>query len=134
MGERLKAERARLGMPQWLLAQHGQVSKDTQTNYERDASQPTAAYLARVAAFGVDVLYVVTGEKTPVRQHVIVAVEHDDEEVSGRQVLALDERAQAMMKNYMASDDEGKRTIEGTALLGAKSATKTKPRRASGGQ
>ncbi len=134
IGDRLRDERKRLRMNQAILGAHGGVSKETQINYEKGQSMPAADYLAKVAAFGVDVLYVVTGTKTPVRQSVIAAVSHDDEEVQGRPVIPLDERAQLMLSNYMASDDEGRRTIEGTALLGAKSVAAKKPRRASGGQ
>ena len=134
LGARLREERERVTLTQALLAAHGGVKPLTQGSYEAGKSFPNAEYLAKIAAFGIDVLYVVTGQRTPVRQHVIVAVEHDDEEVAGRRVLSLDGRAQSMLKNYMASDDEGRRTIEGTALLGAKSVAAKKPRRASGGQ
>ena len=134
LGARLKEERERVALTQALLAAHGGVKTLTQGSYEGGKSFPNAEYLAKIAGIGIDVLYVVTGQRTPVRQHVIVAVEHDDDEVVGRPVLSLDERAQLMLSNYMASDDEGRRTIEGTALLGAKSVATKRSRRASGGQ
>lgn len=128
-GERLKEERVRLKMPQWLLGQHGGVSKDTQINYEKGERKPDLDYLAGVAAVGVDVLYVVTGKRTPVRQHVITVVQHDDEEVSGRPVIPLDEKGQAMVRNYAAAGEEGRRTIERVALLAAESESRA-PKRA----
>lgn len=128
----MKEERNRLKLPQWLLGQHGGVTKDTQINYEKDERKPDLEYLAKVASVGVDVLYVVTGQRTPVRQHVITVVEHDDEEVSGRPVIPLDERAQAMVQNYTATSDEGRRTIEKVALFAAESAAKPKKRLAGG--
>lgn len=132
-GDRLREERERIGLSQGLLAQHGGVKKLTQGSYENGKSFPNVDYLARVAAFGIDVLYVVTGEHKPVRQHVIAVVQHDDEEVSGRPVISLDERAQAMVQNYTATSDEGRRTIEKVALFAAESAAKPK-KHATGGQ
>jgi len=65
IGERLREERTRLGMNQGDMAQRGGVQRTAQSNYERDDRVPDAAYLALVAAAGVDVLYVVTGERRP---------------------------------------------------------------------
>lgn len=65
IGERLKAERERLDLSQEKLRDAAGVSKNTQINYEKDARSPDADYLAAVAAAGVDVLYVVTGQRTP---------------------------------------------------------------------
>ena len=62
IGERLKEERVRLGKSQTELASAGGVGKTTQINYEKGARSPDAAYLAAVAAEGVDVLYVLTGQ------------------------------------------------------------------------
>lgn len=64
IGERLKAERARLTMSQTELAAVGSVGKTTQINYEKGLRSPDAAYLAAVAGVGVDVLYVVTGKSS----------------------------------------------------------------------
>lgn len=65
IGERLRSERSRLGMNQDELAKVGGVQRSAQSNYERGDRSPDATYLALVAAAGVDVLYVVTGEKKP---------------------------------------------------------------------
>lgn len=64
-GERLKEERARLGFNQTELAALAGVAKTSQFNYEKGERSPDAAYLAAVAVVGVDVLYVVTGERKP---------------------------------------------------------------------
>jgi len=61
IGERLREERARLGLNQGDFAAVAKVSKTTQFNYEKGERSPDAAYLEAVAAAGVDVLYVVTG-------------------------------------------------------------------------
>lgn len=63
IGERLKEERARLGLNQSDFAFVAKVSKTTQFNYEKGERSPDAAYLEAVAAAGVDVLYILTGRR-----------------------------------------------------------------------
>jgi transcriptional regulator with XRE-family HTH domain len=65
IGERLKEERVRLGFNQADFAAFAGVAKTSQFNYEKGERSPDAAYLAAVAERGVDVLYVVTGERKP---------------------------------------------------------------------
>ena len=65
IGERLKEERSRLGLSQTDLGAAGGVGKTTQINYEKGSGSPDAKFLAAVADLGVDVLYVVTGERKP---------------------------------------------------------------------
>lgn len=64
IGDRLKEERSRLGFSQTELGAAGGVGKTTQINYEKGERNPDASYLAAVAKKGVDVLYVVQGERT----------------------------------------------------------------------
>lgn len=65
IGDRLKEERLRLGMNQTDFAAITGVTKNSQFNYEKGERSPDAAYLAAAADAGVDVLYVVTGLRTP---------------------------------------------------------------------
>lgn len=65
IGERLKEERERLGLNQTDFAAMAGASKNTQYNYEKGERSPDANYLAAAAAQGVDVLYVITGTRTP---------------------------------------------------------------------
>lgn len=65
IGERLKEERVRLGFNQGDFAAMAGVAKTSQFNYEKGERNPDAAYLAAAAAAGVDVLYVITGTRTP---------------------------------------------------------------------
>lgn len=60
-GERLRAERERLGLGQQELAAKCDVTMRSQRNYEKGERQPDAAYLAALTALGGDVLYVLTG-------------------------------------------------------------------------
>ena len=61
IGDRLKEERERLKLSQTALADAAGTTKKTQIDYEKNKTQPKANYLAAVAAFGVDVAYVITG-------------------------------------------------------------------------
>ena len=65
IGVRLKEERSRLGLNQTDLAAAGGVGKTTQINYEKGSGAPGAFYLAAVERLGIDVLYVLTGERRP---------------------------------------------------------------------
>ncbi|MFS9435480.1 helix-turn-helix transcriptional regulator [Citrobacter sp. C348] len=65
-GIRLKEERIRLGLDQDGFGQLGGVKKNAQSNYENGVRKPDSDYLAGIAAAGADVLYVLTGNRTPV--------------------------------------------------------------------
>lgn len=62
--ERLKEERERLGHSQTAFAALAGASKHAQINWEKGAASPNAAALAAWAEAGLDVLYVVTGQRT----------------------------------------------------------------------
>lgn len=64
--ERLKEERERLGLTQPQMAAAAEVGKTTVINWEKGASSPSAVQLAALAPLGVDVLYVVMGQRTRV--------------------------------------------------------------------
>ncbi|HEF4757266.1 helix-turn-helix family protein [Burkholderia multivorans] len=64
IGARLKEERLRIGLSQAEIAALGGLSNKTQLSYESDARSPDANYLAALARVGVDVLYVITGERS----------------------------------------------------------------------
>jgi len=61
--DRLKEERIRLGLTKAELGVAGGVKVNAQNVYERGIRTPSAVYLAAVAKIGVDVLYVLTGQR-----------------------------------------------------------------------
>ena len=63
IGEILKEERQRLGMNQEDFAAVGGLKRRAQTLYEQDERAPDALYLRALAAIGVDVHYILTGER-----------------------------------------------------------------------
>lgn len=64
IGARLRAERERLGMTQEEFGGIGGVLKRALIRYEKGERMPDAAFLAAVAIQGVDVLYVLTGQRS----------------------------------------------------------------------
>lgn len=65
VGERLREERERLRLSQAAFGEIGGVKANAQGKYESSERFPGADYLESVATHGVDVLYVVTGERKP---------------------------------------------------------------------
>ncbi|WP_225775895.1 helix-turn-helix domain-containing protein [Pseudomonas sp. Marseille-Q5115] len=63
VGERLRAERLRLGFNQEEFAQFGGVNRNTQGSYERGDRSPDVRYLNGVAAHGVDIMFVAAGRR-----------------------------------------------------------------------
>lgn len=62
--DRLREERLRLNMVQPEFAELGGVGKQSQINYESGKRVPDAAYLSALSAHGVDVGFIVTGERS----------------------------------------------------------------------
>lgn len=65
IGNRLREERKRLALNQTEMATYGGVQLSAQSNYEKGERSPSAEYLAGIAAIGADVLYIITGVRTP---------------------------------------------------------------------
>jgi transcriptional regulator with XRE-family HTH domain len=65
VGARLREERKRLGLTQQEFAALGGIASNAQAHYEAGERQPKAGYLIGVAAAGVDILYVLLGQRTP---------------------------------------------------------------------
>lgn len=70
LGERIRAERLRLGLSQALFANKANVHRKTQINYETGERKPDTDYLQAIAKEGVDVGYVLTGKPTHEKQQV----------------------------------------------------------------
>ena len=64
LGERLREERERLGLSQTLFGDLAQVTKKTQMLYEGGQRSPKADYLTAIAEQGIDVQYVLTGNRS----------------------------------------------------------------------
>ena len=104
IGERLREERVRLGFNQADFAALAGVAKTSQFNYEKGERSPDAAYLAAVARKGVDVLYVVTGERLSVGEGTLSVSELEMVQV----VRSLDEEDKSAIKRLLQAFNQKK--------------------------
>jgi len=65
LGSRLKEERKTLGLSQQEFAAIGGVEANAQGKYESGERAPRSDYLAALGVKGVDVLYLLSGRRTP---------------------------------------------------------------------
>lgn len=94
-GDRLKAERLRLGLSQDDFASAGGVARNAQGHYESGHRSPSAEYLLLVATLGVDLTYVMTGH---------------------RAVQTLSTEESALLDNYASATKDGKRAARSVLL------------------
>ncbi|PKL95372.1 MAG: transcriptional regulator [Gammaproteobacteria bacterium HGW-Gammaproteobacteria-8] len=92
MGDRLREERERLKYGQEEFAALAGLHRTAQSRYERDVREPDAGYLAALAPYGLDVLYVLTGQRTP-------------------QASGLSPAEDKMLENYRALNDADKTAV-----------------------
>ncbi|MFL3637917.1 helix-turn-helix domain-containing protein [Xanthomonas campestris] len=64
VGKRLKDERKRLGLTQDEMAVQLGLTRYAQLNFEKDINLPGGAYLLAALDRGVDVMYVLSGQRT----------------------------------------------------------------------
>jgi transcriptional regulator with XRE-family HTH domain len=65
LGARLKEERKSLGLSQQEFAAIGGVEANAQGKYESGERTPRSNYLAAIGVRGVDLLYLLSGRRTP---------------------------------------------------------------------
>lgn len=65
ISDRLREERERIGLTQTAMSKLGGVAFRTYCDYESGKSEPKASTLAKLGLSSVDILYVLTGTKTP---------------------------------------------------------------------
>ncbi|EAB4161848.1 helix-turn-helix transcriptional regulator [Salmonella enterica] len=97
IGTRLREERERVGLSQPAMGEIGGVTKLTQLNYEKGDRMPDAAYLSILhATLGIDVLYILTGVRTPTPD--------------GTVSVSSEERA--LLDNYRAMDEAARLNMQ----------------------
>ena len=108
IGIRLKEERERLGYTQPAFAEAAGAKKRTLIDWEKGVSSPTAVQLSALSEIGMDVMYVITGQRSFPAQS------------------ALSRREAALVDNFEHLSEEDKRAIERTASALAQSSGMTK--------
>ena len=66
IGPRLREERERLGMTQRVFGDIGGVEPNAQGKYESGERIPRSDYMAALGKKGIDVMYVLSGQRTPI--------------------------------------------------------------------
>jgi transcriptional regulator with XRE-family HTH domain len=66
LGSRLKEERKRLGLSQQDFGSIGGVEANAQGKYESGERIPRSDYMAALGKKGIDVMYVLSGQRTPI--------------------------------------------------------------------
>jgi transcriptional regulator with XRE-family HTH domain len=107
LGSRLKEERKRLGLSQQDFGAIGGVEANAQGKYENGERIPRSDYLAALGKKGMDVLYVLSGERTPIT------------------VDALTEAERAIITHYRALSEEDQDAISQLATSLSECATET---------
>ncbi|EFH8134085.1 transcriptional regulator [Escherichia coli] len=110
IGSRLREERERLGLSQQALGEIGGVKKLTQLNYEKGDRAPDTIYLTSVAEAGVDIVYVLTGQRIP--SPVTVTPQNEEEK--------------KLLENYRAMDEAARLNIQAVGAAFAQSKSKVK--------
>ena len=140
LGERLREERLRIGLTQTVLAEACGVQKGAQIKYEKGERTPGTDYLVAFGAFGGDVVYVLTGERVgelvqaEITRMFRTTVAVDREGLGSSAVAAamgigedarrvaedsaryapMSRRELALLDNYRAADEAGKKALETT--------------------
>ncbi len=104
IGQRLKFERERIGMTQPEFAAIAGVSKRTLIDWEKGVSSPTAVQLSALMESGVDVFYVLTGQRI----------------VSLQQPAPPTQEEIEILANYRLSREEDRQALARTAAAMAK--------------
>jgi transcriptional regulator with XRE-family HTH domain len=77
IGERLKAERLRVSYSQVAFADACEINRGTLSNWEKGEQTPSAAALGVMAKLGVDVLFVVTGQRAGEAETTLAPAERE---------------------------------------------------------
>lgn len=102
IGERLRHERKRLSFTQEIIGEITNSSKPTVISWEKGNSSPNAGILAVLAQHKFDVLYIVTGKRTPI------------------QMSSLSIEETSLVDYYRNAAAEGRKALEATGAAVAK--------------
>ncbi|MEN4246318.1 helix-turn-helix domain-containing protein [Serratia marcescens] len=108
IGFRIREERERMGLSQTEFAALADHSRSAQAGYERDEKVPGGNYLSALAKAGCDVLYILTGNRTPISMN----------EISMEELK--------LIENYRAMDDAARLNIQAVGDSFAQSKPKLK--------
>ncbi|MBK0032708.1 helix-turn-helix transcriptional regulator [Erwinia sp. S43] len=102
LGDRLRQERERLGFTQTEMAKIGGVAFRTYCDYEAGKTEPKSSLLEALHVAGADVLFIITGLKSPTQN--------------------ISTEEQILVENYRSMDDAARLNMQavGNAFASAK--------------
>lgn len=106
VGERLKAERVRLGYNIRDFADKGGVGKSTQSNYENNASVPDSDYLNKISGLGAEIFWIMRGSE-------------EDDEMRDKRAASYPPEVREMIANYNLCPPDVKQSLRTLAAAGA---------------
>ena len=106
LGERLKTERNRLDLSQAALAAAVGTATRTVIQWEKGVTSPSGDVLALCSGLGIDVLFVLTGQRTP------------------QSAQALSPEDTALLDNYHAATEDDRAVARRVLSLVAKQTQK----------
>lgn len=77
IGARLREERLRIDLSQVAFADACGINRGTLATWEKGEQSPTAVMLSAIAGLGIDVLYVVTGQRAGASEDTLAPAEKD---------------------------------------------------------
>ncbi|HFW5072111.1 TPA: helix-turn-helix domain-containing protein [Salmonella enterica subsp. diarizonae serovar 61:l,v:z35] len=101
LGVRLREERKKMGLNQEDFAALVSSSRGSQASYEQDKKIPGGAYLSALEGIGVDILYILTGKRTPKSEGL--TTENPEEKALLENYRAMDKAAQLNMQAVSAA-------------------------------
>lgn len=113
LGQRLRAERKKAALSQSEFAKALGIHLNTQSRYEKGEREPDANYLNSLREFGIDVTYVLTGER---RDEKGIGVDSDTLTMFGEAVAKLtrtrrSDLQQLLQRATTLQDQKGERGL-----------------------
>lgn len=105
-GERLRAERDRIGLSQQGVADQIGVQRAMLSRYERGIAEPGAGVLMKLASAGIDVGFVLFGARTA--RALSPGVQPADGTTEGSVPRYVTREEAALLDNYEAADERGR--------------------------
>lgn len=110
IGNRIKEERERLGLTQVEFAAEANAGKRTLADWEKGSTTPTAAQLNALMSIGVDVTYIVTGQR-------LTAIKSAEEEVLLKAYRSLTPKTQKdILLKVIAAEQKRNKKEENKAI------------------
>ena len=122
IGQRLRAERRRLGLSQDALANAGGIKRTTLYQYERGDRRPSLDFLLKAVSAGVDLNYIVFGERRvrlvgelrierAVLDRIFVVVNRYARDSKGR-ALAVEHQQELFRQLYEMVEQQSSRNVD----------------------